>query len=634
MKLRRILIENVRSFLEPQELRIPAEIAILIGPNGGGKTNLLDTAVTALRLHLLKSWVARHNPTIEWNDRYDWINNDSINSQTLEKHSLGADRQQRIELDIEVTQRDVENIQKAKAEAAEIAKQARRRYTSNPAGAASEWLADQLKAGDSFTYVILDNNRQPASGPAAETFLNYLETYEINSRLRSELERTALSTPMISLPVTRSAGGLNESVALADFNEFDHKRTVDAASSRSTGSIFSLAIGRLAERFRNLLEMDNGKAREMFDSEPGVVSFTKTLKLLGYDWELQCTDTKRNRYDICLKKQGTSFFVGSASSGERELLIYLFAIYALNVRDALIVIDEPELHLHPRWQKTLLNLFERLSAETGNQFIMATHSPVFISPASIQYVSRVSSENRSSKVVRLGDSSLPEAKHLFGIVNSQNNEKLFFCDKVVLVEGATDRIFFETLLKCFGVEDQTATVYEVISVGGKTFFDPYRQLLTACGIPFSVIADLDYVSDIGTDDLKSLFSIKSKDVKEKVVDDLASIDGQNLVARMDEALRTKDFSDLERLWEYIKGRQRRLKETMSEVEKDALNAFIDERKKKNVFILSAGALEAYLPIGCRAKNMDKLIRLTSSTDFWDQLPAERRGELESIVKSL
>jgi putative ATP-dependent endonuclease of OLD family len=108
MKLRRILIENVRSFLDPQELKIPGEIAILIGPNGGGKTNLLDTAVTALRLHLLKSWVARHNPQPEWQERYEWINNDQINSRILEKHTRGAGRQQRIELDVEVTPRDVE----------------------------------------------------------------------------------------------------------------------------------------------------------------------------------------------------------------------------------------------------------------------------------------------------------------------------------------------------------------------------------------------------------------------------------------------------------------------------------------------------------------------------------------------
>ena len=53
MKLRRLGIENVRSFLDREELQLPGELSIIIGPNGGGKTNLLDTAVLALRVFLL-----------------------------------------------------------------------------------------------------------------------------------------------------------------------------------------------------------------------------------------------------------------------------------------------------------------------------------------------------------------------------------------------------------------------------------------------------------------------------------------------------------------------------------------------------------------------------------------------------
>jgi hypothetical protein len=37
MKLRRIRLENVRSFLEAAELSIDGDISIVIGPNGGGK---------------------------------------------------------------------------------------------------------------------------------------------------------------------------------------------------------------------------------------------------------------------------------------------------------------------------------------------------------------------------------------------------------------------------------------------------------------------------------------------------------------------------------------------------------------------------------------------------------------------
>jgi putative ATP-dependent endonuclease of OLD family len=162
------------------------------------------------------------------------------------------------------------------------------------------------------------------------------------------------------------------------------------------------------------------------------------------------------------------------------------------VRDAVIVVDEPELHLHPRWQKVLFDLFERLARETGNQFMLATHSPTFVSPASIQYVSRVYIEDQKSRIVRLNSTDLPNAKYLFNIVNSQNNDRLFFSDRVVVVEGLSDRMFFE---KVFDKLGRTAShdVLEIVSVRGKYLFEAYAKLLAACHVECTMIADLDYV---------------------------------------------------------------------------------------------------------------------------------------------
>jgi putative ATP-dependent endonuclease of the OLD family len=448
------------------------------------------------------------------------------------------------------------------------------------------------------------------------------------------IEQLPLSMPMISLPVNRSTENVTASTSLANFNEFEFKRKVDAASSRTGGSITSLAIARLAGRFRELLERDNGQARRQFRDDPALSGFTKTLKLLGYDWELHCVSELKNQYDMQLQKQGSTFRVGAASSGERELLVYLFAIYALNVRDALIVVDEPELHLHPRWQQILLTLFERLSNETGNQFLVATHSPVFVSPSSIQYVSRVYSEKQRSRVTRLGDSELPERKHLFSIVNSQNNERVFFADLVVLVEGISDRIFFEALLRQFNVGEGTGKVFEVVSVGGKMLFSQYEKLLKACQVQYIVIADLDYTRQVGSDELKSLFTVSAQAVKQRVIDDPVSIDGVSLLARMDDAIRTRDFEDLSLLWEYVKSRQSRLRVDLDASQQSLVDAFILQQRTEGRFILSRGALESYLPSGFKGKDLEKLIRLVSDSGFWSQLPEDGRDELEEIVGNI
>jgi putative ATP-dependent endonuclease of OLD family len=634
MKLRRISIENVRSFLKTQELRLDGDISIVIGPNGGGKTNLLDTAVLALRIHLLKSWMRRHNPTNDWQDRYDWTNNDALNPGLLEKHNGAPDRNQRIELDLEITQPDIDSILRAKAEAGKMQEQWKSRYTSFPASGAENWITDGLAAGTVVTFCIVNGGLEQPTSPVSETFRKYLETYEVNSRVRAEYSQQALSMPMISLPVNRSAQGVTSSIALANFNEYDLKRNVDAASSRAAGSIIHLAIGRLAGRYRDLLEEDTGDAKQRFKDDEAIKSFSRTLKELGYDWELKCTNTRTNEYDLHLTKQGSTFRASAASSGERELLTYLFAIYALNVRDALIVVDEPELHLHPRWQRTLLATFETLAKDTGNQFMMATHSPVFVSPSSIQYVSRVYSEGQQSRIVRLGDTDLPERKHLFSIVNSQNNERVFFADLVILVEGISDRVFFEALFKHFDVGTGTGKVYELISVGGKTLFAPYVKLLTACHVAHVIIADLDYVREVGTQELKALFTTASSSIKQNVTDGPTSIDGALLVERLDEAIKSGDTKDLDELWSYIKARHSRLKPNLTDSERSQLDTFIEEKRKEGCYILAKGALEAYLPQGNKSKDLEKLIRFIEEPDLWKRLDEPARTELDIIVKSI
>ncbi|PNU29376.1 AAA family ATPase, partial [Serratia marcescens] len=69
-----------------------------------------------------------------------------------------------------------------------------------------------------------------------------------------------------------------------------------------------------------------------------------------------------------------------ASSGEQCILLSLLGI-AANISDnTLILIDEPEISLHPEWQEKyislLMNIFERYQSCL---FVIATHSPQIVS---------------------------------------------------------------------------------------------------------------------------------------------------------------------------------------------------------------------------------------------------------------
>lgn len=633
MKLRRVRVENVRSFLEPAELLLDGDISIIIGPNGGGKTNLLDTTTTILRRHLLSSITPRKSATSDNPDRHEFVANEMLQSTSLEPHSQGKGRQQVVELELEVTNRDIENMESMKASAHDVASRTEHKYVGVSIREAAEWDLSLFSPGQRFTYQIVNSGLQGSSDPAAYIYQRYLALYDVDAWLRADLGLASLSTPMLSMPINRASNGVQSSINLSGYNEFDYKRSVDAASSRLGASTMSLAVGRIAKKYRLLEVKDNGSAKRDFRNDPAIKSLTAVLLDLGYAWDLVCTDPMNNSYDIQLEKQGSKFLAGNASSGEKELLTYLFAIYALNVKDALIVIDEPELHLHPRWQKTLLGLFERLALETGNQFLLATHSAVFVSPSSIEYVSRVYSTEQRSAIVRLNNTSLPEPKHLFAIVNSQNNERMFFADKVVLVEGISDRIFFESVFNRLGVTSGTIRTCEVISVGGKGFFAPYVALLKACKVPYAVIADRDYLKQIGSPDIKEFFTLHENEFKKAIIDDPTSRDGDSLLVQLESAVSSGSHDQLKSLWEHIRLRRGRLRMDLNDQQRGTIRDYVVAKRQEQIFILSNGDLESYLPEGYKSKQLDKLIRFIS-TEYWPELPEFAREEISAIAEGV
>lgn len=69
--------------------------------------------------------------------------------------------------------------------------------------------------------------------------------------------------------------------------------------------------------------------------------------------------------------------VGYLSSGEQQLLI-LFSYIAFNKgNSSLIIIDEPELSLHIKWQEVFMKNLD-LVRDSSTQIILATHSPILV----------------------------------------------------------------------------------------------------------------------------------------------------------------------------------------------------------------------------------------------------------------
>jgi energy-coupling factor transporter ATP-binding protein EcfA2 len=73
-------------------------------------------------------------------------------------------------------------------------------------------------------------------------------------------------------------------------------------------------------------------------------------------------------------KDGTSLEPAMLSSGERHLfLLFCNSLVAVD-RPSIIMIDEPEISLNIKWQRTLLNSLLECSGDSSVQYLFATHS--------------------------------------------------------------------------------------------------------------------------------------------------------------------------------------------------------------------------------------------------------------------
>jgi predicted ATP-binding protein involved in virulence len=82
---------------------------------------------------------------------------------------------------------------------------------------------------------------------------------------------------------------------------------------------------------------------------------------------------------IKFKKSGKSISVDDLSTGEKQIVfrgIYLLRNNKI-LQDAAIMIDEPELSMHPKWQRKIMQYYKSLFTENGAQnaqLFFATHS--------------------------------------------------------------------------------------------------------------------------------------------------------------------------------------------------------------------------------------------------------------------
>lgn len=182
-----------------------------------------------------------------------------------------------------------------------------------------------------------------------------------------------------------------------------------------------------------------------------------------------------------------------------------------------IIIDEPELYLHPQGRRNFYQIIREL-ADNGTQVLLTTHSSEFIDLDHFYEIFVVRKSREKGTYIRRADPQkfaddfycryrkettalemLERYKNAFeNTGDSQKSCEALFARKVILVEGESEVLILPYLFMLLGF-NPIAEGITIVRCGGKSEIDRFYRLYSEFGIPCFIIFDGDYQNVEGED---------------------------------------------------------------------------------------------------------------------------------------
>ncbi|MFB6630665.1 ATP-dependent endonuclease [Streptomyces sp. NPDC056362] len=185
-------------------------------------------------------------------------------------------------------------------------------------------------------------------------------------------------------------------------------------------------------------------------------------------------------------QNGNRHSISSLSSGELEALGLMYMAKRLSSAGGVMLIDEPELHLHPALQTSILDMVR--GAGESSQLWLSTHSPNLINSTPTDSIVSISpalgGRNQGSRIA--DQPSRLQLLEDLGVTPSSWLQH----DRLIIVEGVTDKRYLELL---FPIEASRSLIYVA---GNRAGVDATVRTLEAGDqfLPWLAIRDRDIIN--------------------------------------------------------------------------------------------------------------------------------------------
>lgn len=460
MRITKLTIKNYRSF-DPvgQEMLFPTVHSAFVGKNNTGKTNIFN----ALNLVL-----GNKNPAylrFEEDDYFD-------SSQPIEIQVVISD--------ITVTDKD--------------------QIFSIPNLTKQQQGALNSKVGD---------------GTADITFLlrkNYEYAPPDDSDEESESNQDAFEIKLWGFNVFRKKEDVRKSVikmlvvpAIRDYQD-----ELSASKWTAYGQLMKEVLENSPHYsdIKTDLSNLNTKIQQVFETEK--TKLLEGARIVSYVDDIGFQLTKDNspsellrNLEIFITEGAKKFNIEYVGTGTQSAIIIGILELALknkNSKIKLFCIEEPEAFIHPHGIRYLGSLIKNISKDQNTQVLISTHSlslTANFEPNEIIRVDKVGGKTVIKQNISISNTHFRRFVH-------QDNAEIFFSDRVLFVEGSTEKHLFGNLDKLTKLNpanpDSINCNFDRINLGvikldSVDSILNYVKIAEAFDIPYSAIVDRDFIDD-------------------------------------------------------------------------------------------------------------------------------------------
>jgi len=222
---------------------------------------------------------------------------------------------------------------------------------------------------------------------------NKTENRNYNSKIISKsFEKLKIFPKLIYVPTEINF----EEIKKAQTNlkkEYRFINIVDSYEIKDIPSYIATRISKVANEEENLTM---GQVRKKVFAEINGI-----FEILELDVKLSEISKDENSMPIFTDSSGKKFGINELSSGEKQLFLRTLAIKMLEPENSIIMIDEPELSLHPKWQQKIVDVYRKIGR--NNQIILATHSPHILGSVEKENIILLEKNENGIVKVKMGD---------------------------------------------------------------------------------------------------------------------------------------------------------------------------------------------------------------------------------------